>query len=798
MKGMSMVPRGFGALQNWGHRSLAVMRSPQWLRAQGSGAPTLRRAVRTGVVVPAVVALAMGCADSADFVLFAAFGSLAGLLFVDFRGPVPVRLLAQTGLVSVGTVLVCLGTLASRTIWTAAAATLVVAFSLLFVGVVSSVLAGATTALLVSFILPVMSPGSVGSIPDRLGGWILGGTAALIGSIVLWPAPVRDPLHQLAAHACASLARQLRAEVEWVHGDFEPQGGQALEALAAEAAAVVTDLRTSFFTTSYRPTGLSTASHALIRLIDQVVWLKMILERVPLRSCPKSATTEVCSVESASATLLERGATLLKEGGGDPSESDADLRRLEQAWEAMERTVTSLPPSQRAETENSSWEASNEAAGEFIRSLQPSFRAQQTACAVSVISSNIDVVVAAHQRSPLRHILGCRAPEGLGSPLSSARERVRAQAERHSVWLRNSVRGAVALCLAVLAADLSSVQHGFWVVFGALTVLCSNALNTGRNSLGVLMGNVVGLLISGGLIFAVGTTGTVFLLLLPPTVALAALAPEVVPVTLGQAGFATALLILYDLVDPGGWEVGLVRLENVAIGCGVSLVVGALFWPHGAGSVLGRALGECLSDSAHYLHSAIERGLTGSDEQEESSMLAGDRRRALLAARRLDEAFRGFLAERGTKHVPQADVTTLINGGVVLRVTADAVLRLWSGETPSAPGDRTAGGAEILREIASVVDWYEKTAQALAGTGTVPGRLGGQRHTCSLVEAVHRDLSVANGPGTATVVRMIWTAEHIGAVRRLQKEIREPAEAASQRRSPLSWFSGRRSSSTRA
>ena len=58
-------------------------------------------------------------------------------------------------------VLICLGTLASRTTWLAALAMAVVGFAVLFAGVVSSVLAGATTSLLLAFILPVSLPGPV-------------------------------------------------------------------------------------------------------------------------------------------------------------------------------------------------------------------------------------------------------------------------------------------------------------------------------------------------------------------------------------------------------------------------------------------------------------------------------------------------------------------------------------------------------------------------------------------------------------------------------------------------------------
>ena len=128
---------------------------------------------------------------------------------------------------------------------------------------------------------------------------------------------------------------------------------------------------------------------------------------------------------------------------------------------------------------------------EFITSLDPSFRAQELAFAVSLVGRNIDLAAAAERRSWVDRLLG-RQPEGLPGTLSAAQERAAAHVERHSVWLHNSVRGAAGLGLAVLVADLTGVQHSFWVVLGRLSVLRSNALSTGQNALRGLLGTVAG------------------------------------------------------------------------------------------------------------------------------------------------------------------------------------------------------------------------------------------------------------------------------------------------------------------
>ena len=53
-------------------------------------------------------------------------------------------------------------------------------------------------------------------------------------------------------------------------------------------------------------------------------------------------------------------------------------------------------------------------------------------------------------------------------------------------WFSNSARGALALSVAVAVADLTNVQHAFWVVLAALSVLRTNALSTGSSALGAL------------------------------------------------------------------------------------------------------------------------------------------------------------------------------------------------------------------------------------------------------------------------------------------------------------------------
>src|SRR5262249_62332294 len=122
-----------------------------------------------------------------------------------------------------GGVFGCLATRASRNAWLAAVSMAVVGFGVIFAGVVSSVLAGATTALLLAFILPVSLAAPASAVPERLAGWGMAGGVALVAIALLWPAPARDRLRGAAAAACRALAVRLRAGIAYLLSGMEGQ-----------------------------------------------------------------------------------------------------------------------------------------------------------------------------------------------------------------------------------------------------------------------------------------------------------------------------------------------------------------------------------------------------------------------------------------------------------------------------------------------------------------------------------------------------------------------------------------------
>jgi hypothetical protein len=751
-----------------------------WLRERDRGFAALRRAGRAAIVMPVMFAIGTNVLDNPGLATFAAFGSFAMLLPVDFPGSVGDRIRAHTALAVVGGAFVCVGTLASRNALLAAGAMALVGFGVIFAGVVSSVLAGATTALLLAFILPVSLTAPASSIPSRLAGWGLASVGALVAVLLLWPAPSRDPLRGPAAAACRALAARLRSDVaHQLGGSGAPAEAETQQAID-DAGAAVLRLRRTFLATPYRPTGLSTATRTVVGRVDELSWLDAIVIQSAHHPAGLPVNRGACAVRSAAATVLDRGAALLDDPSADPAALQDALQDLDAALAAMEHAATAELPVRQA-TPAASAVAVDERIGEFLTSLDPSFRAQELAFAVTQVGRNIELTAAAERRSWVDRLLG-RQPKGLAGTLSAAQERAAAHIQRHSVWLHNSIRGAAGLGLAVLVANLSGVQHSFWVVLGTLSVLRSNALSTGQNALRGLLGTAAGFAIGALLLIPVGSNTSVLWLLLPPAILVAGIAPAVISFAAGQAGFTLVLVILFNIVAPAGWRVGLVRIEDVALGCAVSLVVGLVFWPRGATAALRRALADAYADSAAYLARAVDFGMIRCDVS--ASALPGpteEALRAAAAARRLDDTFRVYLAERGAKPMPLAEVSGLVTGVAGLRLAADAVLDLWQREDGQAPGDRAGARQELLASSERVRTWYDDLAASLVNRRPVRDPLPHDRVADGrLVDAVRSDLRLQDGRASATAVRMIWTGDHLDAARRLQSILAEPARAVTE------------------
>ncbi len=658
--------------------------------------PAALRAIRACVVVPALFALAYKVLADPQTALFATFGGFATLVVANFGGTRKDKLIAHAGLAVVGSLALIVGTLVSATTWLAALVTVPVAFAIFFAGVAGPNAVSGSTAAMFAYVLPVVSAGGAGTIPSRLEGWWLASVAGTAAVLLLSPPAQGDRLRAAAAELAGELASRVNAAAD----------GQVTQPQMMRAAKE--KLRAAFAAAPYRPTGLAAPAQALASLVQLLDWGGA---QVGDAFDGHVAMTQTCAEDRdllrAAAALFGDARALLSGGEADP-----DFARVEQARARSARHLRDLSgrdgePDARMAAAHAvhSQAIAVIARGAAAEALVAARRADpQTIAAerrkwygldlAGPAAANGPAAAGAAQETPgtARTTVATPvpvSPNGQGrlpslssSPKAAGLAQAAFVVSRHatvrSVWFLNSLRGALALAAAVAVADLSTLQHGFWVVLGTLSVLRTNAASTGATAWRALAGTVVGFAVGAALLLAIGTAHTSLWVALPVAVAVAAYAPGTTPFLVGQAAFTVTIVVLFNLLAPVGWRVGLLRVEDVAIGCGVSLVVGVLFWPRGASSVVGDDLADAFRRGAEFLTQAVEWALS------ELMVPPTAAAAAVGAGIRLDDAVRGFLTEQGSKRVSKDDLWTLVNASTRLRLSAHALSLLRPEET--APG----------------------------------------------------------------------------------------------------------------
>jgi uncharacterized membrane protein YccC len=226
--------------------------------------------------------------------------------------------------------------------------------------------------------------------------------------------------------------------------------------------------------------------------------------------------------------------------------------------------------------------------------------------------------------------------------------------------------------LAVATTHLFPVQHGFWVVLGAMVVMGSSALTTGTKVLRAVTGTAIGVTLGASLIAVVGVEPAVLWALLPIAVFGAAYVPRVASFAAGQAAFTMAVLIILNLIAPTGWRLGFLRIEDITAGAAVAVVASLLLWPRGATASVYAAIDAALDLGSRYLQAAVLRvtGDASQDTDDNVSALGSD---ALAAGRTVDDAVRHYLSETGSQADLCAPVVRAANRAVRLRRAADII-----------------------------------------------------------------------------------------------------------------------------
>jgi uncharacterized membrane protein YccC len=342
-----------------------------------------------------------------------------------------------------------------------------------------------------------------------------------------------------------------------------------------------------------------------------------------------------------------------------------------------------------------------------------------------------------------------------------------------SVWFRNSVRGAAGLAVAVFIAQRTGLQHAFWVVLGTLSVLRSNALGTGWSIVSALAGTAIGIVFGALLVLAIGTHSAVLWAVLPVAILLAAYAPRAISFAAGQAGFTVVLFILFNIIQPVGWKVGVVRVEDVAIGFAISLGVGLLFWPRGAAALLREDLTAAYQRSIDYVVAAARQLVAGEGPGEvERSGRAAD-----AALHRLDDTFRQYLAERSASEFNVEDVGALVGGASRVRRAAQSLTAL--GQMADGKTLLERCGAHLDRELHALQAWYVSLGYALVrGRSVPPPHIRDAEGSSRLLACVRDSARGGDQEAVTAALVLLWASQHLDNLWRLESHLAERANAS--------------------
>jgi len=222
------------------------------------------------------------------------------------------------------------------------------------------------------------------------------------------------------------------------------------------------------------------------------------------------------------------------------------------------------------------------------------------------------------------------------------------------------------------------------------------------------------------------------------------------------------------------------------MGCGVSIVVGLLFWPRGATAALGRALSDAFVASSTYLGDAVDR-LTNTSRFVDIDPAGRDAYSAYLL---LDDAIRQFFTERGAKVVSVDTVAGLLTGSNRIRLAAFTLGTLKVDPPNDALGElqAIAVAEAVLRDsYAETHRWYQEFADLLADRRSDLAPPSPER---SLLHEVLRtafdEVRARRRPDRLrTALQMLWADELLESQSSMQHNLLASAELFRRRRHGL-------------
>ncbi len=607
------------------------------------GHVALRRGIRAAIAVPlatwiAAVGLGLPAASA-----FAALGTVGLLITTDFAGPWRLRLGSYLTSGLVGTAIITIGWACAEPVWLALLATALVGFGISFAGVMRGGLALGAPALLVIYLVAINLGGSDDALADYLLGWWIAVAVSTATALIVLPRDRRLEVRGAVADCLAAAAAVIGSA-------WSAQSAPSTRTSDVEAFhAAIVALDKAYGGQPFRPAGTTASDRALALLVEHVHTAQLVL-----------AATTAADVEPASGSPESdrQLAAAAVAGLTDAADALRDRSRLPSA-----ERLDELRRQQQADTEE--WVRGERAAGREAAEVETGIRAAHI---VRMAALMVEQIVELTRRA------NGSAPEDLRGlppiPERSWTSIVRANLSMRSPWFRSALRVAFALAVSIGIVRAFGVVHGVWVLLGVMSVLRFDASTTRRYAWQAVVGTSVGVLIGSALVWAAGDREVLLWIALPVAVFVAGWGPAAINYLAGQMAFSAFTITLLALIAwPPKLDMALIRVEDIAIGGGVAVLIGLLLWPGGARDALAGQLRTAVTAAAGYLDDAVAT----LSRRPSGAGLHDRRERALRAALRAAETHDIALQQGGPSTPDSAQWAQVTSSAALLVRVADVV-----------------------------------------------------------------------------------------------------------------------------
>ncbi len=603
--------------------------------------------------------------------------------------------------------LLAIGTTVSTNTAAASVTLFAVALVVSFSAVFSGYFATASSAVIVFYVVATGVEGPTSVIGYREAGLAFGGVMSLLAMGWLWPSRSTAESRVALARVYRMLAEQVGALGPFGRDDARPPGGGDADSDDDRLPQAILAAEQAIARSAWRPDGLASPHKARMYMLQgarRIAGLIELFHRLPVRS--EAGLEDVSNdLVGELASELDRCATGVASYGQVLPEPD----RIEKVTERF-----STVGRRRFSEELAAGEGSDR-----LRSFAAwYFVLQQLSWGASLASIHCRAMhnapLEASARSEQSDLVQTLAD---GPSVAKWARRARRNLSLRSVHLQNSLRLATGLALARLAVGIFGLQHGFWVGFATLVVLKTSAAGTRSSAFQAAVGTAIGFAVTSVVITTFGVDALIYSIMLPVVVFAAFYLPTTVSFIAGQAFFTMVIVVLFNLLKPAGWTIGLVRFEDVLVGAAIGLFIGVAIWPRGTSSELSRFVGRLFSAGGMYAQATVGRVLgTASNGLEPGDIgLTLWRDQVYVAAVDTEDVFSQYLSEPHQSDAPVMAWASLI-------ATAH---QLWFGSSVVALVPEAADAAVRMPEVcdgllitsAALARNYRVLGDALVGQG---------------------------------------------------------------------------------